>query len=70
MGVLTHINVSHEGAGDECIHEKLKSSRTRAQSRHTLLLDSNKGNQTSQENETSNGVGLDLSRGLLLELRF
>jgi hypothetical protein len=44
------IKVTREGVGDECIHDKLKPSRTGSQSRHTVLLESNRWNQTSPEN--------------------
>jgi hypothetical protein len=45
------IKVTREGVGDECIHEKLKPSNTGSQSRHTVLLESNRRNQTSLEND-------------------
>jgi hypothetical protein len=39
--------VTREGVGDECIHGKLKPSRTGSQIRRTVLLESNRQNQTS-----------------------
>jgi hypothetical protein len=45
------INVAREEAGDECTHEKLKPSITGTQSRRTVLLESNRRNQTSLEND-------------------
>jgi hypothetical protein len=45
------IKVTREGVGNECIHDKLKPSRTGSQSRRIVLLESNKRNQTSPEND-------------------
>jgi hypothetical protein len=62
------IKVTREGVGDECIQDKLKPSRTGSQSRRTVLLESNRRNQT--ERSIVGGVGLAPSCGSLLEFFF
>jgi hypothetical protein len=63
------IKVTHEGVGDECIHDKLKPSRTGSQSRHTILLESIRWNKKNlQKRPIVDDVGLALSGGSPLEL--
>jgi hypothetical protein len=62
------INVTREETGDECTHEKLKSSRIGTQSRHIVLLESSRWKKISRKRPIVDDVGLAPSCGSLLEL--
>jgi hypothetical protein len=66
------LNVAHEEAGDECVHEKLKADRFRLRCKGTSLQASNEGTQTSPRTESwltmQAGILLWSSSELLLEV--
>jgi hypothetical protein len=66
------LNVVHEGAGDGCVHGKLKEGKLRRRCRGTSLQVSNRGTRTSPRTEAWSTLELGFfsrsSSGLLLEV--